>query len=273
MDEALLPHVILQGLLIFFFATDTALLSYVENAAQANVLPYAVATKRGLALHWHTRTGFLGAGKTTLVKHLLKNKAGLKIAVIVNDMAQLNFDKHLVAKTKKAIGCFRHATSLLRPASSPFRHIVARSTQKTGCLPVLNHARMLVYDGSEENVSVGGGQVLELANGCLCCNLRGDLMMEVNRLAEQKTYDYVLALARLHARTHMRAYKHGVAARTHVRARAHTSIHAAADRVQRHLRAAADRRNFHDANGNGRRRSIGGGGPASAQTLSQAQRG
>ena len=43
-------------------------------------------------------TGYLGSGKTTLVNHILSNKQGIKFAVIVNDIGEVNIDADLIQK-------------------------------------------------------------------------------------------------------------------------------------------------------------------------------
>jgi len=84
----------------------------------------------------------LGAGKTTLLNYILNNQHELRVAVIVNDMSEVNIDA------------------------------------------------AITY--SEESIQRTEARLVEMTNGCICCTLREDLLLEVSRLARQGKFDYLL---------------------------------------------------------------------------------
>jgi hypothetical protein len=57
-------------------------------------------------------TGFLGTGKTTMVQHLLRNRGNLRLAVLVNEVGQVDLDSQLVNLQQVRLQWMPHACSV-----------------------------------------------------------------------------------------------------------------------------------------------------------------
>ncbi len=124
-------------------------------------------------------SGFLGTGKTTLLKNILESSEhGLKIAVIVNDMAELNIDAALVQQTK--------AITITDDAEN-------KTDEKEDDSAAENSNSDSNNDGVNTNTIMQvEREVISLQNGCICCTLRGDLIRGIAEFVKSKKYDYVV---------------------------------------------------------------------------------
>ncbi|MBE6361286.1 MAG: GTP-binding protein, partial [Treponema bryantii] len=84
--------------------------------------------------------GYLGAGKTTLLNRVLTNQKGYKVAVIVNDIGEVNVDEALISREAK------------------------------------------ITDTSS---------IVPLTNGCICCNLKSDMVTQIEELMKTGKFDYI----------------------------------------------------------------------------------
>lgn len=87
-------------------------------------------------------SGFLWSGKTTLLNHILHQRWDMKVALIVNDMGEVNIDANLVK--------------------------------------------------NEISLTKWEEKLVEMSNGCICCTLRDDLLIEVERLGKEWKYDAII---------------------------------------------------------------------------------
>ena len=126
--------------------TDTAATTSGSSSSSASSKPFRLPVT--------LLSGFLGSGKTTLMSHILANYEGLKVAILVNDMGEINIDAALIQQNK------------------------SNSSSNN------NNSTMSIHQRQEHMV--------EMTNGCICCTLREDLLVEVAKIAQMGTFDYLL---------------------------------------------------------------------------------
>jgi cobalamin biosynthesis protein CobW len=112
-------------------------------------------------------TGFLGSGKTTLIRHLLQNNQGRRIAVVVNEFGELGIDGDLLKSCQ------------ICPAADAAPD--ASLTDETDGLSVTS-ASSVTSSGAASGVA----NIVELTNGCLCCTVQEEFLPTMQQLLKRR---------------------------------------------------------------------------------------